>query len=361
MLPGVIALEVSSAAGRPPFGGIGGSVRNLVGALLRIDPGTSYHLCYRFSRWRKGQLFAPDAPNARVRVIQDPLNGCLLRGDRVFHSMGLFMPSTPRIPRAITIYDLNPVRNPQWTRAAWTARRAPRYLQAIERADCIVATSEFIAAEIRDEYPQAAGRVRVLPLGVDAEAFHPPDPATSARLRERFGDYALAIGLWTPRKNFPRLIEAVAGLRGLRLILVGRPSDGEAEVRGALARSGLGERFTHLQGVSEPELVALIGAARAFVVPSLYEGFGLTALEALACGTPLVCSRAASLPEVIGDAGLLVDATRSSEIAGALERVLGDAALADKLRETGRARALAMSWERAAELHRALYRELGGV
>jgi alpha-1,3-rhamnosyl/mannosyltransferase len=357
----VIALEVSSAAGRPPYGGIGGSVRNLVGALLRIDPETRYRLCYRFSRWRKGELFRPGAPNARVRVIQDPLNGCLLRGARVLHSMGLFMPATPRIPRALTVYDLNPVRNPQWTRAAWTARRAPRYRQAIGRSDCIVTTSEFIAAELRDEYGLPAERVRVIPLGVDAAVFHPPDAATAARLRGRWGDYVIAIGLLTPRKNFPRLIEAIAELKGVRLLLVGRPSDGETAVREAIERCHMRERVELLQRVPEPELVALIGAARACVVASLYEGFGLTALEGLACGTPLVCSRAASLPEVVGDAGLLVDATQAAEIAGALQRVLGDAALAERLRGAGRARALSLSWEQSARGHRALYRELGGV
>jgi alpha-1,3-rhamnosyl/mannosyltransferase len=358
----VIALEVSSAAGRPPFGGIGGSVRNLVGALLRADPGSTYHLCYRLSRWRKGELFRPDAANASVRVIQDPFNACLLRGDRLLHSMGLFMPATPRITRVLTVYDLNPVRNPQWTRAAWSARRAPRYHQAIARSDCVVTTSEFIAAELRDEYSLPAERVRVIPLGVDAQLFRPPDPATLERTRARWGDYVIAIGLLTPRKNFPRLIEALAKLdAGVRLLLVGRPSDGEAEVRAAIERFGMQQRVVLLQRVPEPELVALIGAARACAVPSLYEGFGLSALEALACGTPLVCSRAASLPEVTGDAGLLVDASDPAALAGALERALGDSALAARLREAGRARALSHSWEESARRHRALYRELAGV
>jgi alpha-1,3-rhamnosyl/mannosyltransferase len=259
------------------------------------------------------------------------------------------------------VYDLNPVRNPQWTRAAWTARRAPRYRQAIARSDCIVTTSEFIAAELRDQYALPAERVRVIPLGVDAAVFHPADSATTARVRGRWGDYVIAIGLLTPRKNFPRLIEALAALKDVRLLLVGRPSDGEAAVREAIERCGMRERVVHLQRVPEPELVDLIGAARACAVTSLYEGFGLTALEALACGTPLVCSRAASLPEVAGDAGLLVDANDPAQISGALERVLGDSALAARLREAGRARALSLSWEESARGHRSLYRELGGV
>jgi alpha-1,3-rhamnosyl/mannosyltransferase len=357
----VIALEVSSAAGRPPFGGIGGSVRNLVDALLRIDPQSAYHLCYRFSRWRRGELFRPAAANARVRVIQDPFNACLLRGDRLLHSTALYMPATPRIPRALTIHDLNPVRNPQWTRAAWTERRAPLYRRAIERSDCVITPSAFMAGEVMDQYALPAGRVRAIGWGVDAQRFHPPDASTLARTRARWGDYVIAIGLLTPRKNFPRLIEALAKLEDVRLLLVGRPSDGEAEVRAAIERCRMQQRVVLLQGVPEAELVELIGAARACAVPSLYEGFGLSALEALACGTPLVCSRAASLPEVVGDAGLLVDATDSAALAGALERVLGDSALAARFGEAGRARALSQSWEEAARRHRALYRELAGV
>lgn len=357
----MIALEVSSAAGRPPYGGIGGSVRNLVSALLRCDPDTPYHLCYRLSRWRRGELFRPGAPNARVRVLQDPFNALLLRGDRLLHSTALYMPATPRIPRALTIHDLNPVRNPQWTRPAWTERRAPLYRRAIERSDCVITPSEFMAREVVDQYSLPAERVRAIAWGVDAERFRPPDAPTLARTRERWGDYVIAIGLLTPRKNFPRLIEALAKLEDVRLLLVGRASDGEAEVRAAIERCRMQERVVLLERVPEPELVALIGAARACAVPSLYEGFGLTALEALACGTPLVCSRAASLPEVVGDAGLLVDATDSAALASALERVLRDSALAAKLREAGRARALSQTWEGSARRHRALYRELAGV
>src|SRR5262249_27072108 len=157
-------------------------------------------------------------------------NAWPLRGARLLHSMNLFMPATPRIPRALTVYDLNPVRNPQWTTEAWTARRAPRYRRAIARSDCIVTTSEFIAAEVREEYRLQGSRVRVIPLGVDARRFHPADGPTVERLRQRWGDYVIAIGLLTPRKNFPRLVEAMARLKDVRLLLVGRPSDGEAQV-----------------------------------------------------------------------------------------------------------------------------------
>jgi glycosyltransferase involved in cell wall biosynthesis len=113
--------------------------------------------------------------------------------------------------------------------------------------------------------------------------------------------------------------------------------------------------------VPEPELVALIGAARACAVPSLYEGFGLTTLEAMACGTPVVCSNAASLPEAAGDAALLVDARRADELEAALRRVVFDSALAADLRARGLAHARAMSWAASARRLRAIYRAIADV
>ena len=107
----MIALEVSSAAGKHVHGGIPRAIRSLVGALLKVDPEILYDLCYRFSRWRKGNLFRADAPNTRIRMIQDPFNAILMSGNKLFHSMGVFVPKTPRITKLVTINDLNAVRN----------------------------------------------------------------------------------------------------------------------------------------------------------------------------------------------------------------------------------------------------------
>jgi glycosyltransferase involved in cell wall biosynthesis len=357
----VIALEVSSAAGKDAHGGVPGSIRNLVRALLRLDPATRYHLCYRLSRWRRGDLFRPEAANASVRVLQDPWNGLVLRGDRLLHSMGIWLPRTPRIPKLVTVHDLNAVRNVAWVSERWHERRSGRIRQAIERADHVVTYSAFTAAEVREEYGLPADRVHPVALGVDTEAFRPASPAAIAAARARFGDFVLGIGLVNARKNFARLAEAVARIPELSLVLVGRPSDGAAELAAAIERSGLRPRYTQLQGVAHEELVALLSAARVYAVPSLYEGFGLTVLEAFACGAPVVCSRAASLPEVAGEAALSVDATSTDALEAAIRRVAGDAGLAGELAERGRKRAAELSWDAAATRLRALYREVGGV
>ncbi len=357
----MIALEVSSAAGRPPYGGIGGAIRHIVGELLQLDPETRYHLCYRLSRWRKGHLFRPDAPNAHIRVLQDPLNALLLAGDRVLHSMGIYVPRTPRITKLVTVHDLNAVRNVQWVSERWHARRSRRIREAVERADHVVTYSEFTASEVREEYGLPQDRVHPVLLGVDADAHAPASPVEVEKLRAKHGDYVISIGIVTPRKNFEALVRAVAPLDAVRLILVGRPADAEPAVQDTIRATKMQERVTRLESVSHTDLVALTSAARVCAVPSLYEGFGLTVLEAMACGTPVVSSRAASLPEAAGEAALLTDASDVDALSDALRRVLMDTELANQLRTLGLARAREMSWAASARNMRALYRQVAGV
>lgn len=357
----MFALEVSSGAGRPPFGGVGGTVRQLVEMLLRLDPHTDYALCYRYSRWRKGNRFAPELPNAQLRLIVDPWNGWILRDAHLFHSMGVWLPWTPRrIPKLVTIHDLNPIRNPEWVTERWRRKRSAKMRKAVSRADHVVTYSEFTAREVREEWGLPAERVHPVALGVDSRRFRPLPAEEVVGISERYGDYVLAVGLLTPRKNFERLVEAVARLPGLRLVVVGRPSNGAESFWQAVERASLGERLIHLPSVSEAELVLLMNGAAVFAVPSLYEGFGLTVLESMACGTPVVCSNAASLPEAAGDAALLVDATDVDALAGAIDRVMRDPELAASLRKRGLARAAELTWGRAASRLRALYRDITG-
>jgi glycosyltransferase involved in cell wall biosynthesis len=355
------ALEVSSAAGRGPLGGVGGTIRGVVGALLDDDPGTEYLLCTRLSRARKGERWRPEAGNARLRFAADPWNGVLLAGAKLFHAMNVFVPRTPRVPKLVTIHDLNAVRNTAWVSEHWHERRGGKIADAAARADHVVTYSEFTAGEVCEEYGLPRERVHPIHLGVDTARFRPAPPETIAQLRERHGDYVISIGLLSRRKNFPALVAALATLPVLRLVLVGRGSDGERELEESLDAHGMRGRTTRLSGLPEAELVALIGAARACAVPSLYEGFGLTVLEAMACGTPVVCSSAASLPEAAGDAALLVDARKAEELAEGLRRVTSDSALAAELRARGLARARDMSWTAAARKLRALYRAISGA
>ncbi len=359
--PRMIALEVSSAAGHR-HGGIPRAIRSLVTELVRTDPETRYDLCYRFSRRKRGGLFRPDAENVHLRWIQDPVNRVLLRGDRMLHSMGIYLPRTPRrLLKLVTVHDLNAVRNPQWVRPGWHARRSERIRETVDRADHVVTYSRFTAEEVCDQYGLPASRVHPVPLGVDLERFRPPDESVARSMRQRLGDYALAVAVVTPRKNLPRLVAAVARVPGLRLVLVGHPSDGESGLREAIVRHRMEERTLRLPPVDDETLVALMAGARVYAAPSLYEGFGLTVLEAMAVGTPTVASSAASLPEVVGEGAARPDPTSVSAIADAIERLVYDEAAAQDLRKRGLDRVQALRWTDSARRMRGLYRQLAGV
>jgi glycosyltransferase involved in cell wall biosynthesis len=224
---------------------------------------------------------------------------------------------------------------------------------AVERADAIVTGSYFSARDLRLEYGLAAERLHVAHHGVDLELFRPRDGG-----RERVGaPYVLFVGVLHPRKNVGVLREAMSRLaaQGLPhvLAIVGSPPADRADP-GALMHEALAElpgapgRIVALDRLSDAELAAVYAGADAFCLPSLSEGFGLPALEAMACGAPVVAADRGALPEVVGDAGVLVEPTVLGLELG-LARVLGDPQLRAELHERGRERALGFSWDHTAD------------
>jgi glycosyltransferase involved in cell wall biosynthesis len=175
----------------------------------------------------------------------------------------------------------------------------------------------------------------------------------------------VAVGNVQPRKNLVRLMHAYARLRAKGhvehdLVLVGQAAFKGSAILETARSLGIEPFVKHTGYVAEADLVALYNAADVFVYPSLYEGFGLPVVEAMACGTPVITSNVTSLPEVAGTAALLVDPKSEDEIASALERVLGDAELRARLREAGKARAREFTWRRMADETVAVYRALAG-
>jgi glycosyltransferase involved in cell wall biosynthesis len=251
-----------------------------------------------------------------------------------------------RRPTAVVVHDLVsfvPGAHAQ-SRAARIERATIRL--ALRRAAALLCVSEATRADLESRFPAARGKASAIPLAADT-AFAEPVAAPGHPSLCR--PYVLAVGTLEPRKNLEQLITAWAAVpadaRGDRVLaLVGPRGWDDAPILASARAAG-----AQLLGrVSDEELRALYAGAEAFAYPSLYEGFGLPVLEAMAAGTPVVTSNVSSLPEVAGDAALLVDPTDAAAIAAALESVLTDRAQADELRERGRARAAAFSWERTA-------------
>ena len=258
------------------------------------------------------------------------------------------------MPAVVTVHDLTALLFPE--SHTWKVRWSllPFLRRSLEQARVVVVPSRATAADLAFHFPESAGKIRVVPEGADPE-FRPGAAAEIAATRAELGapdGYLFSAGTLEPRKNLGALLTAWAELRRddettPPLVLAGgygwgsRPLLRRIE---ALAPLGL----TYLGRVERPRLVRLFQAARAFVYPSLYEGFGLPPLEAMACGVPVVTSDVSSLPEVVGDAGLTVDPRDPGALAAALRRLLADPDLAADLGARGRSRAAGFTWEAAA-------------
>jgi alpha-1,3-rhamnosyl/mannosyltransferase len=258
-----------------------------------------------------------------------------LREVDVLHCPTYYGPLRPRVPTVVTVHDLAVLRRPEWF-PRWTRTYAPRVVpQMIRAATRVIAVSEFTAREVETVLRVPRERVRVVPNGV-AATFTPDGPRAD-------GDYVLAVGTLEPRKNLRRTIDATRRL-GIELRIVGDRGWGGVE-------PGVG----WLGRVDDDELARLYRGARCLVYPSLYEGFGIPILEAMACGTPVVTSRGGATEEVAGGAAVLVDALDVAEVTAGIGLA---AAERDRLRSAGLERARRFTWDETARLTRAVYDEV---
>jgi glycosyltransferase involved in cell wall biosynthesis len=252
----------------------------------------------------------------------------------VLHCTTFRGPVRARPPVVVTVHDCALLRHPDafppWHRH--TGRVALRH--GARHADAVVAVSSFTRDELVELVGVPADRVRVVPNGVEP-VFTPEGPAAE-------GDYVLAVGTLEPRKNLGRAVDA-ARIAGVELRVVGAPGWGGVEVPAWTGR------------LDDGELATLYRGARCLVFPSLYEGFGLPVLEAMACGTPVVTTRGGATEEVAGGAAVLVDALDPEAIAAGIVEA---GARRDELRPLGIERARAFTWARAADLVEGLWREL---
>jgi glycosyltransferase involved in cell wall biosynthesis len=274
------------------------------------------------------------------------------------------------VPVVATIHDLAFEHLPEtFTRRGsmqlkLTVRRTAR------RAARIATVSEYSRQDLLRTYNLAPEKVAVTYNGIEPHFTPQASSANEAEdVRRRFGigrDFLLAVGSLQPRKNLVRLIRAYAGLRdeiggrAPQLVIVGRKLWLTAEIFAEVRRQRWAEDVILTGYVTDEDLPKLYRAATAFVYPSLFEGFGLPPVEAMACGTPVITSNTSSLPEIVGDAAVLIDPCDEQALAVALSQITSDAALRARLRGQGIERAKKFTWRAAAEMTLQLYREASG-
>jgi glycosyltransferase involved in cell wall biosynthesis len=275
-------------------------------------------------------------------------------------------------PVVVTVHDIVPYltrrqRDLQAYGGIWERWLDALVTRALARADALIAVSAYTRETVVQALGYPAERVWIVLEGVDHALFHPkkvpPDFDARYGLDPR-GRYVLYVGSENPRKNLPFLLRAFARLRqampDVRLIRVGAVQylPQARALQEQIEHLGLSDAVIHYPSVPDEDLALFYNRADLFVFPSLYEGFGLPALEAMACGTPVVCSDAASLPEVVGDAALRVSPTDEEGWAEAMRRALTDVSLREELRARGLERARAFTWERTAQETVRVYTEL---
>jgi glycosyltransferase involved in cell wall biosynthesis len=301
------------------------------------------------------------ALQAAVQGLHQPFRLPLqARGMDVVHLTRPLVAPTPalRAPTVVTVHDVLTLRAPQYFSAVIRANFRLLAPHTIRHAAAVLTGSEYSRHEIVELVGAAPERVRVVPLGLDPR--FRPAPLDRGELAARFGidrPYVLCVGTLEPRKNLLGALRAFAALgddaAGHQLVVAG---GGWMNDEFARALRDVRDRVVVTGYVGDDGLVGLLGACACFVYPSFLEGFGLPPLEAMACGAPVVSSTGGSLPEVCGDAALLVDPADVDAIAGAVQRVLTEPDLAAGLRERGLRRSAEFTWDRCAEGTVAAYR-----
>lgn len=353
-----VALDAAPLAGERT--GIGVGVAGLVSALVN-EPDLKL-ICYGLtgSHWSEVKsLLPPGAGHARAampaapllriwRSLQFPVVELWTGRVDVVHGTNFVVPPARRAGRIVTVHDLTAVRFPELCTP--TSRMYPRLVQrAVDHGSWVHTVSHFVAAEVIEHFGALPERVVVVPHGIAAPGVL-STPAQSP-------PYILALGTAEPRKDYPGLVKAfdmvADGLADLQLWIVGPEGWAESQLSAAVRQARHGDRVRRLGWL--PDVTGTLSRATLLAYPSLYEGFGLPPLEAMAAGVPVVATSAGSIPEVVGDAALLVPPGDPAAMAGAIAKVVSDEALRAALIRRGLDRAGQFSWEATASGLRSAY------
>jgi glycosyltransferase involved in cell wall biosynthesis len=362
-----VAVDATALLG--PRTGIG----VFTGELLRGLPATGVEPVAYATSWRgRGRLGAEVGPGVEVAgrpQAARPLRALWRRFDHpaierwtgpvdVVHGPNYVVPPTRRAAAVATVHDLTFVHHPEMSTAD-TLGYPDLVRRAVRRGARVHTESRFVAEEITAELGVPADRITVVPLGVT------PPPAADPAVGHRLAGgprYVLSVGTIEPRKDHPGLVDAFELLADddpdLRLVLAGPDGWGADALAARLDRARHRHRIVRLGWVDDHDRAALLRGAAALAYPSRYEGFGLPPLEAMAVGTPVVATAAGAVPEVVGDAALLVPPGDPAALADALARVLDDGPTRDRLVAAGTARVARYAWADCVAGIAELYRRL---
>jgi glycosyltransferase involved in cell wall biosynthesis len=369
-----IAIDVTSyLASRT---GVGICVAELMNALLASAGEDTFTLCAVSARRGASTLLKQRFPYNEIRVRHVPIRILSPLVDKsawpnvetifgaadVFHASPFLVPASKKTALVTTVYDLTPIRFPEFHLPSnlFTVKQLQRRL---DRAHLIIVPSVTTVRDLQDFGLVSPDRVRVIPLAAES-CFQPIDRErieTLSKLSLSPG-YILNVGALEPRKNLPRLFEAYRILKDRhritnKLVIVGPRGWKDQDVFQTVQRLSLSDSTVFTGYVSNEILNILYNHASLLVYPSLYEGFGLPPLEAMAAGCPVAVSKTSSLPEVVGDAGVYFDPLDVDEMAHAIFRILDSHELREKLIELGTARSLQYSWSKTAAATHRVYRE----
>ncbi|TET54003.1 MAG: glycosyltransferase family 1 protein, partial [Actinobacteria bacterium] len=282
----------------------------------------------------------------------------------VIHSTDFVLPTSKK-PSVLTVQDLAFLRYPEFY--TWKNKTYMKSVASfsIKNADALITTSENTRKDLIDLLMVKEDKIFVIYPGVDS-IFKPASAQDKEKVKKKFGlpqNYILAVGTLEPRKNLSCLLKAFALLKkksdfDFKLVIVGEEGWLYKRIFNDIKKQDLEKETIFTGFIQDKDLPAIYSGASVFVYPSLYEGFGLPALEAMACGTPVVCSNTSSLPEVVGKAALKANPEKPEEFANAISKIVSDANLAKELSKMGYERAKQFSWEKTAKETLSVYKKI---
>src|SRR2546426_3504856 len=363
----LIALDVSPLACNRA--GIGTYITQLLTSLVRLAPAHEFFFYTSQPLPAKDLAFFNAQPHVRIVYCPPMLMSLRARWDQVdvFHGLNFKLRGWGRFGGVVTIYALSLDRLPQPSRKLFGQRRSfLRTKRTALRASRVVTISAHSAKDIVELYGVPRERIALVIPAVSPEFYPVHDPTIKQQVRARYGiqreGFVLSGGGSEPRKNIARLVESFGRATRLRetmnLVVVGGMGRGAEPILDAVRRARLEEAVIFPGHVPLEDLRVLYSSCTLFAFPSLYEGFGMPVLGAMACGAAVVSSNASSLPEVAGDAALLVNPLDVEGLTAAMTRVVEDAGLRESLKRKGSLRIKAFSWEQSARDLLRVYQEL---